>query len=450
MGRLQGVMWDRTVTPAVLTRIDPVVDTAAAPLFDLMSYCAPENSAWLSAYNWSRAFQTLRDYDALLRGGARRLEAALPAGSAIVFGVAGPSAGRIAHVLMPDGQDGQPASEPGSTLRLRALDAAGAALADVGVALTPSSEGEPGVGTFAGAIPASAAVVELVRDGVVLDRFARSAAPTVRLVAPAAGLRVRSSRPLTVRWQAGDSDSPALEATVDYSPDNGRSWRTVQQGSSTGSATIPASFLAAAKTARVRVAVSDGFNEAQVISAAFGVRRGGAERPHRASGRPRAAPRRRAPLLVGAALDDLGRDLRGRSLTWFAGNRRLGTGEQLTVALPAGRYPLRLVARDGRGLTGEARASVRVAPARLELDALVAPDRVRPAARSVAVRVRASAPARFRVAGRSFAVGTTARRILIPLPRRPPDRRADPPLPPHRRGPRRLGTVRGTFQVPRF
>jgi hypothetical protein len=452
MGRLQGVMWDRVSAPTLLGQTDPAVDTAAASLFDLMSYCGAENNAWLSAWNWSRVFSTLRAYDALLRRsnemalGARELQA----GVAIAFGAADPRGGRIGSVLMPDGEDSAPpAAVPSSPLRLRALDAGGRVLADVGVALSASSEGPPDAGTFAGAVPAAAATIELVRNGAVLDRLVRSRPPRVALVSPRAGARARSGRPLTVRWRAGDPDSPAIEATVDYSPDAGRSWRSVQQGPSTGLARIPARYLAGGR-ARVRVSVSDGFNEAAATS---GVIRAQGVAPVVRIERPaRREPvrARERTLLVGSALDDRSDALRGRSLTWFAGRRRLGTGERLTVVLPAGRVALRLVARDGRRLTGEARATLRVAPARLELDALVAPDRVRPAARSVAVRVRASAPARFRVAGRSFALGTTARRIVVPLPRRPRIGVLTIPYRLTAAAPGVRGTVRGTFQVPRF
>jgi hypothetical protein len=56
-------------------------------------------------------------------------------------------------------------------------------------------------------------------------------------------------------------------------------------------------------------------------------------------------------VLSGAAIDDAQPRLRNSALTWFAGSRHLGSGEQLRVTLPAGIVRLRLRVRDTRGRT---------------------------------------------------------------------------------------------------
>ena len=133
--------------------------------------------------------------------------------------------GSITRVAAPDGDDRVPASVAASQLRLRAFDAAGTQIAETGATLAGSSEAPAGEGAFVGPVPANAASVSLVRDGVVLDTARRSAAPRVRVSAPARGARVGGK--LAVRWTASDADGGGLRhATVGYSPD-GRTWRTV-------------------------------------------------------------------------------------------------------------------------------------------------------------------------------------------------------------------------------
>jgi hypothetical protein len=340
-GRLQGVKFDGTAPAGALGRIDPVVDTAPTPLYELMSYCAPESGAWLSARNWNRAFQVLQNLDAKMKAPAA---GAAQAGQGFAVGVVAASGGRIVRYVAPDGNDRIPAAEPGSPVRLRALDASGRVVQEVGVHVSSIGEG----GSFAGPVPAAAAAVELVRDGAVVDRLTRSAAPTVRL---------RSARPGGVRWVASDPDGDALHAGVEYSPDGGRTWRTVFDGPSTGRATLPAGLLAGSDDARLRVTVSDGFTEARAESGRLRV---AGARPLVRIVAPRTAVATQPVALAARALDDRQRPIRGRALTWYARARRLGTGERLSVRLPAGRTTLRLVAVDARGKRSVARTAVRV------------------------------------------------------------------------------------------
>ena len=160
--------------------------------------------------------------------------------------------------------------------------------------------------------------------------------------------------------------------TIDYAAD-GRNWRTVFQGPSTGRATIKGRFLDTGSRARLRVTVDDGFAQARATSTRF-----------RADGTPPVArivlpdvsesPQAGRVLLQGSALDDRGRRLRGRALTWFAGTKRLGTGERLLAKLPAGRITLRLRASDRGRVTFADR--LLVTPVALQLTSLRVPDRV--------------------------------------------------------------------------
>jgi hypothetical protein len=255
---------------------------------------------------------------------------------------------------------------------------------------------------------------------------------------------------LRVRWTAGDPDAGAeLTADVSYSSDDGRTWRPFRMGPNTGEATIAKARLAGSRRARVRVTVSDGFAEGTVTSAPFAVR-GTAPRV------TIVAPERRAVVrageritLAGNALDDRGSALTGRSLTWFAGTRRLGRGSRLRVRLPRGTRSLRLVARDRNGLASAARVAVRVTLPALRIVSLRVPERVGRTASTMRVRIRTSAPATLAAGGRRYRLGRSARTVVVRLPRRPAVGVLNVPFRITPRGGTASGRVTGKFSVAR-
>jgi hypothetical protein len=221
-----------------------------------------------------------------------------------------------------------------------------------------------------------------------------------------------------VRWTATDPDKDPLQVTIDYAPD-GRSFRPVYQGPSSGSTSLSGDLLSASRKGRIRVTVNDGFNQARALSGAI-VAAGRAPEVDIAS--PERADKLRAgiaSLLTGQATDDAGRSLTGKSLTWFAGSRRLGTGGNLRVALPAGTVRLRLVARDRSGRTTTAARTVKVAAVPLVVDRVDAPARVKPKVKTVTVTALTSTAASLRIGGKNYAVGPKAKKLKVKLPAKP-------------------------------
>jgi hypothetical protein len=321
---------------------------------------------------------------------------------------------RIAHTEPADPGNSVPAADPESFLHVRAYDKSGKLLADAGAAL--QIDRSIGSMTFMAPTPRGTARVELVDSGVVVDTRAVSRPPTLRLIAPGRGVHAR--KVLNVRWAASDPDKDELTASVEFSPDGKRNWRTIYYGKSTGSAKLPAELLRAGGRARVRVRVNDGFNAVEALSPAI-----------RVDGTPPVAailrPLARESLSAGArvvvegqAHDDAGRRLRSRSLTWFAGRRRLGTGERLSVKLRAGQFRLRLVARDSHGRTSTVRRALRVAAIPLEIVKLSAPN-VKHGAETTTLTVATSVPGTLTIRGHRFATGRRAKRHRITLPTSP-------------------------------
>lgn len=419
-------------------------------LFDLMSYCAggdtatSDGSAWLSARNWNRVGRELRAMGARLESRVATRAVATTAETGFAVGSATGASGTIARVVPPREGQTAPASVPGSPYRLRSLDAARRVLLDAGVTVGGNAEAPGAGGTFVGPVAARATTVELVRDGTVLDRIARTQPPVVELVSTRLQTRV-----LVVRWNATDPDGDELAATVDFSADDGETWRPLRIGGSTGSATIPRAMLAGSTRARVRVTVNDGFTETQDTSAPFTV-------PGTAPQARIAGPESGAVVqagdrvtLRGSAVDDTGAELDGRSLTWFAGSTRLGTGNRLQTRLPRGTRVVRLRAVDRNGLTGQARAAVRVVVPRLHVVAQQVPRRVGRRARTVRVRLATSAPATLVVGARRYRVDRRPRTLTVPLPRRPATGIVSVAFRVVARGGLAAGTVRGRFAVAR-
>jgi hypothetical protein len=427
-GRLQGVKFD----PATGNRF---VDTATTAWYDLMSYCSTNDTdAWLSPRNFNQfenRVTLLAEKNPKTR--AHPTAVAAQAGAGLITGTLIGGQARITAILPAAAGIVAPPADPGSPVRIQAYDAAGRALPEVGakVELLTNHDGSA---TFIAPLPAGAARVEVKANGAVLDQRTATRRPTVRVTAPRPGSRAR--RNLLVRWSAADPDRDPLVATVQFAARPGAAFRTVFQGPSTGSATVPAAMLQFARSARVRVIVNDGFNIASAISGAF-----------RADGSPpqarivlptarSAATAATRTLLVGQGVDDARRQLRGRSLTWFAGRRRLGTGSSLRVRLRAGRVTVRLVARDAQGRVASAQRSLTVSPVPLEIASLRTSPTVSRTTRTLAVKIATTTSAIMRAGGRSFNVGTRARTFAVRLPSRPRSGVLRVPLRITARGPR--------------
>lgn len=422
-GRLQGVKFD-PANGERTTDDDTTANRIQQPLWDLMSYCTGDPTAWLSPRNWNRAFAFMVEAESVvpttfqvpIRRSAARAAAAtdlvpVVPGAGFAVGIVLGDEARITGLQPADADHRVPAGDESSSLRVRGLRADGSVIGEVGARVTTDTDG--GGTTFIAPVPAGSASVQLVKDGAVLDTRAKGPAPKVSLVAPKkAGTRVQ--RALQVRYRATNAQT----ATIEFSPDGRTKWRTVYQGAATGKATLPMQLLRTATAAKIRVKVTDGFATATATSP-----------PLRVDGRPptatiiRPAQDERGTaaarvVLLGQGLDEAGKRLKGRALTWFAGTKRLGTGERLRVTLPAGRTAVRLVVKDKQGRTTTAKRTVRLDPAALELKTLRAAS-VKAGARRVTVTVATNIPATLRAGGVSVRVGPKARKVRLALPAKP-------------------------------
>jgi hypothetical protein len=364
---------------------------------DIMSYCSSYGaSRWQSVRGWNDTVRLLRAFHKA-RGRVAASSAAPAAGPAVLRISALASHRGVAITKVAIGLRGSGRGGAASPYRLVARGKDGRVLGST------SLRSMPGVDTPGSNLRA-----------VVARRARSTAAPTVRVVAPRAGARVGSERTVSVRWTATDKDRDRLVAKVYYSIDGGRNWRLLSTGTTWGTISLPSSLFAGSTKARVRVTVSDGFNER---SAQSGIFTAVARKPSVRILSPSRGQRylSDATLFVeGEAYDDRGRRLRGKQLTWFDGTTKLGVGERIAASgLGPGLRILRLRADDGRGSTANAFVRVQIATARPHLLSLKAPDFVTTGARSVSLRVATTVSSTLRVGTQVFQVGPKAKAISV-------------------------------------
>jgi uncharacterized repeat protein (TIGR01451 family) len=188
-------------------------------------------------------------------------------------------------------------------------------------------------------------------------------APVVTVTYPNGG-EVLGSAPFTVTWTANDADSDALTYLVQYSPDNGQTWRTAPQRITETHTLADPAHWAGSNQARIRVVASDGVNLGRDVSNA--VFRVGNRRPAAQILSPSDGSSHVQGALV---LRGVGRDLEdgalnGAALAWVSDrDGALGSGAARTVFTPtAGLHRITLTASDSGGLTGTAAITVEITP----------------------------------------------------------------------------------------
>ena len=415
-GRLQG--WEGYVGSVLASSLHESVrfyereDTDANPLYDLMSYCAGTDdlhnlNAWLSPHNWQRELRALQSFGNRLAGQTTfsQRQAADPtahagAGLLEVTGIVNSHGGYISDVAPTTA----PVTATTAAVTVRAYNSAGGLIATSSADVEPGDAhaGELPSAHFNATVPAGASRVELVSGGQVLDARSRPAhPPLVRVMSPAAGSLIGQAGTVRIRWAAtkalhgAATDGPhqPLLTSIDYSRDGGRSWRTVVEGVTGSAVTVPSGLLAASQHARLRVRVSDGFNESVSVSRVF--RSAGAP-PQSYIDMPVAGEQlvSSATLsLQGGAVDDSGSQLTGGSLSWYDGRRLIGHGASQNVdGLTPGAHTIALRARDRGGRTGSSTVRVLVTAVAPQVLSLRAPITVSRHAPYVRIGIAVSEP----------------------------------------------------------
>ena len=434
-GQLLGIGLDMSSEPYQI-----IADGVNAPEnFDFMSYCSPNGggdaASWVSPVNWEAVFHNF-DKFASSSGSASSLHAA-SRNEGTSTSASTPSR-RASHVASASlnprrlrvigygsnagfgltsvgPQIGPPIPHGDSSYTLTARGKQGQVIATTQMADSYGHEDAGPVYGLSAEVPAAGVdSVEVTSKGAIIASRKRPPhSPRLRILAPHPGARVGGRRKVIVSWRATNPDHESLTASIDYSTNDGRSWKTVFIGPSTGRASLPGSDLDGSRSARVRVRVNDGFNESVAVSSRFTVL--GAPPEVTIAKTLASIPGDARLQLQGQAFDQLPRELGGGSLRWFDGPFALGSGSMISAGpLPPGKNHIRLIARDGGG-TATARVAVNVSQVQLPYLQLAIPKSVALSARKVALQVRSAVQATLTVDKRRFSLGPRRRKLSLPI-----------------------------------
>ena len=225
----------------------------------------------------------------------------------------------------------------------------------------------PMVGTFSIQLPwnVDAKRIVLLRNGAVLaSRQASANPPKVTVTFPNGG-ETLSGASTTFAWSANDPDGDVLTYALDYSTDNGTTWKALAINWNSTSFPVDLTKLPGSNQALIRVTASDGFNSAQGQSnAVFNVPSHGPEAFISTPENNHLYVGGQTIILEGMALDIEDGFLDGSRLTWTSNlNGMLGTGGSLTINamnLQEGTHIITLSASDSTARVGSAVISIRV------------------------------------------------------------------------------------------
>jgi hypothetical protein len=448
-GALDGIGLD-TRLPSPYKVLSSTAPGAPATYFDLMSYCANTNEstaggnlpdAWVSLRNWQRDLATAGPFTNAVRSAAvssAGASAPRPTGRLATARVASthPASARSLRVVAVVPADGPAAVievapddgastpvDPNQSYQLVARGIGGKILSTSG-AIPQVEHTEHGLSVLllSGRVPAAGVKGVEVMSGntPVTAQLGSAHAPTVKILAPKAGGTVgRGGQAVTIRWRAADADPQTkLTVIIQYSTDDGRTFRTLWIGADRHSLQLPARLFVGSRRARVRVRVQDDFHETLATSGGFTA---ASAPPLVRTVSPVAGStfRAGAPVtLAGEGFDPAGRALNGRALTWSSGATVLGHGRLIVAAgLAPGRRRLTLTARGPGGGIARAGLVVRISPARPLFTVLRAPRHVGAQAKSVVLTVAATFTTPLTAGRLHVTVGRTPSRVRIPIKR---------------------------------
>lgn len=211
--------------------------------------------------------------------------------------------------------------------------------------------------------PAGVEAVTVRSDGdSIAERPVSASAPSVQITSPSDGAELRE--PLTLSWDATDADGDALVAMVQYSADDGATWRVQIDAVGGGEVTIESlGYLPASdRNGRLRVTVNDGANTGSDEVSGLTVPNGTPAPRILGPGHGQRVFQGDIVSFEGSATDWEDGDLPGGALTWNSSlDGELGGGEVLdTVDLSPGEHMITLRAEDSDGAVGETQIVVTI------------------------------------------------------------------------------------------
>lgn len=322
-------------------------------LKDVMSYCWPN---WISPYNYKMVMERLKTHYINGQVNAAQTQVIALANEPIML-VSGRITGTVAGSIESVGDATASAEIPApaaSDFSLRLEDAGGQTLATYPVTprlIDTHSTARYTVYNLAAPRPANLHRIVLLHGAQQLaERTASGAAPTITLLSPV-GEEVIESDPLTITWTASDANGGSLTYNVDYSTDNGATWRELALDWPDTTLVVDSAELPGSAQARVRVSANDGFLTTFAQSNPFSVTNKLPVAIILSADLNRYYVGDQTILLEGVGYDL--EDGEVSDLTWYSDrDGQLGTGPSLELAvddLSEGTHIIQLEAKDSQG-----------------------------------------------------------------------------------------------------
>ncbi len=333
---------------------------------DMMSY-GP--AAWISAYSYKRIFDSLAPLSGRSEpDDADRVRISLVNGKAFQINgsiTTATGAGQIGSVSTID-VNGTLTLPLTGDWAISIRDAQSLVLASYGIQFQSDVDGGPTSG-FSLTAPWNAAArsIVLLHNGqIVATRQASTNPPIVTVTFPNGG-ETLSGQTATFAWTASDPDGGPLTYGVDYSTDNGATWKALAINWTSTTYPVDLDGLRASNQALIRVTASDGFNTAQDSSNAFFTV------PQHSPVASISAPENnhlyvgdQTISLAGIALDTEDGILGAPRLSWGSNlNGPLGTGTSLAInamTLAEGTHTITVTATDSTARAGTASITIQV------------------------------------------------------------------------------------------
>jgi hypothetical protein len=331
--------------------------------FDLMSYCATDETAWISVQNWNAFGGALPNGllpDSIFVGdatatisqgaGSRREDAVEVEGGALLLSAVIDKAGTVSTFRAVRSGDWLLAHPFKSDYLFVVRDERQRVLARVPALVIPP-RGHGSAGTYLNALVQAkgAASIEIEHDGRAIGALKRSASyPAIKVSAPQAGASLARDESLQVTWDVSDADGDALEIRIEYSSAPDKPFRLVFVGPNRGAWNLSGSLLEAATQGRLRLVASDGFNESEVVVGPITVRAAPPQLEILAPEAETTFPHTTPIRLQAAAFGNDLMPLPEKQLEWSIDGRGVGSGVDLEVLdLKPGSHTAKVVARDG-------------------------------------------------------------------------------------------------------
>lgn len=338
--------------------------------FDFMAYTScnkggDEGGLWMSPKGWNEIINSYNTFSTAPDGADVARSAAVARDAAgdqlrvrVRLGDAGPVITKVGMAKV-DPLDPPATSSP---YHLVPRDAGGQPLADqpMTVRVAHVNDGGSVTSLQADVPPDGVQQVDVMQGNQMIATRTRSAhAPAVVVTTPH---RIGLKPTVTLAWQVTDDDGDPTHSTIDFSADDGKTWRPLYQGAtpSPTQVTLPRSLFSGTRRGRLRVRANDGFNDTTAVSSRFVVQRGTPVVKILSPVNDQMVIANGTLTLEGDALDDAATPIPSPQLRWYVGRKKVGVGREVDVTnLRPGHQTIRLLARSA-GKAGKASVSIQV------------------------------------------------------------------------------------------